>query len=173
MSTDAVASTLPPGLSGAREQAGRLWQARAPRERLAIAAMAFAVGVLLVWLIAVQPALRTLRETPLELDRLETQWQQIQLAALESATLRTASPVPPQQAAEALRAATERLGGKGRIALQGDRATLTFSAVPFEALRNWIGEARSAARARPIEAQLQKGASGYSGTITIVLSGTT
>jgi len=173
MSTEAMQSTLPPGLAGAREQAGRFWQARAPRERLAIAAMAAAVAILLVWMVAVQPALRTLREAPAELDRLDSQWQQMQLAALESAALRTASPVPPQQAAEALRAATERLGGKGRIALQGDRATLTFTAVPFEALRNWIGEARSAARARPVEAQLLKNANGYSGTITIVLSGTT
>jgi len=171
MSTDAAQSTLPPGLAGAREQAGRFWQTRAPRERQAIAAMAVAVAVLLVWLIAVQPALRTLRETPAELDRLDSQWQQMQLAALESATLRTASPVPPQQAAEALRAATERLGGKGKIALQGDRAVLTFSGVPFEALRNWLGEARSAARARPIEAQLLKGASGYSGSISITLAG--
>ena len=173
MSTDAAPSTLPPGLAGARVQAGRFWQGRAPRERQAIAAMAVAVGALLVWLVAVQPALRTLRETPAELDRLDGQWQQMQLAALESATLRTASPVPPQQAAEALRAATERLGGKSKIVLQGDGATLTFSAVPFEALRNWIGEARSAARARPVEAQLLKSATGYSGTITIVLSGTT
>jgi hypothetical protein len=44
--------------------------------------------------------------------------------------------------------------------------------VPFETLRNWIGEARSAARARPIEAQLLKGVNGYSGAITVVLSGT-
>ena len=48
----------------------------------------------LVWLIAVQPALRTLRETPAELDRLDSQLQQMQLAALESETLRGASPVP-------------------------------------------------------------------------------
>ena len=171
MSTDSAA-TLPPGVARARQQAGQFWRSRAPRERQLIVAMALAVGVLIVWLIAVQPALRTLRETPAELDRLDAQWQQMQLAALESTTLRTASPVPPQQAAEALRAATERLGGKGKIALQGDRATMTFSAVPFEALRNWIGEVRSAARARPIEAQLLKGANGYSGAITVVLSGT-
>ena len=80
MSVDNAAS-LPPGIAGAREQAGRFWQTRAPRERLAIAAMAAAVAVLLVWLIAVQPALRTLRETPAELDRLDGQLQQTQLAA--------------------------------------------------------------------------------------------
>ena len=171
MSTDNAAA-LPSGAAGARQQAGQFWQSRAPRERQLIAAMAIAVAMLLVWLIAVRPALNALRETPAELDRLDAQWQQMQLAALESATLRSASPVPPQQAAEALRAATERLGGKGKLALQGDRATLTFSSTPFETLRSWIGEARSAARARPVEAQLLKGANGYSGAITVVLSGT-
>ena len=170
MNVDNVAS-LPPGVAGARDQAARFWRSRAPRERQLIAGGAVALALLVVWLIAVQPALRTLRETPAELDRLDAQWQQMQLAALESAALRSASPVPPAQANEALRAATERLGGKGKIALQGDRAVLTFSGVPFEALRNWLGEARSAARARPVEAQLLKGASGYSGSISISLAG--
>lgn len=169
MSTDNAAS-LPPGAS-LRAQAEQVWRARAPRERQLIAAGAFALMLLVVWLIAVQPALKTLRETPAELDRLDSQWQQMQLAAVESAGLRSASPVPPQQAIEAIRAATERLGGKGRIVLQGDRAVLTFSGVPFEALRNWLGEVRSAARARPVEAQLLKGAAGYSGSISVALTG--
>ena len=171
MSTDSAA-TLPPGAAGARRQAGEFWRARAPRERQLIAACAFALAVLVVWLIAVRPALATLHETPAELDRLDLQWQQMQIAAMESATLRSASPVPPAQAAEALRAATERLGGKGKIAFQGDRAVLTFSGIAFEALRNWLGEVRSAARARPIEAQLLKGPSGYSGSISITMAGT-
>ena len=170
MSVDNTAA-LQPGIAGVRAHAGQVWRSRAPRERQLIAAGAIAVAVLLVWLIAVQPALRTLRETPAELDRLDAQWQQMQLAAFESAALRSASPVPPAQANEALRAATERLGGKGKIALQGDRAVLTFSGLPFEALRNWLGEVRSAARARPVEAQLLKGASGYSGSISIMLAG--
>jgi general secretion pathway protein M len=170
MSTDNAAS-LPAGAGGLRQQAARFWRSRAPRERQLIAAMALVLGFLIVWLIAVRPALATLREAPAEIDRLDAQWQQMQIAALESAALRSASPVPPQQAAEALRAATERLGGKGKIALQGDRAVLTFSGVPFEALRDWLGEARSAARARPIEAQLLKGASGYSGSISIAMGG--
>ncbi len=170
MSTD-NAVTLPPGGAGLREQARHLWRTRAPRERLLIAAGAIALAVLVIWMIAVQPALTTLRETPAELDRLDSQWQQMQLAASESAALRSASPVPPAQATEALRAATERLGGKGKLALQGDRAVLTFSGVPFEALRNWLGEVRSAARARPVEAQLLKGASGYSGSISLAMAG--
>lgn len=167
---EAGTTTMPPALTDARKQAGQFWQARAPRERQLLVAGLIAVAVLLVWLIALQPALTTLRKTPAELDLLDRQWQQMQLAALESESLRAASPVPPAQAAEALRGATERLGSKAKLVIQGDRATLTFTGVAFEDLRAWLGEARSGARARPLEAQMLKAASGYSGSISVSLS---
>jgi len=154
-----------------RQQAGQFWRGRAPRERQLIVVMAIAVAALFVWLVAVQPALHTLRAAPAELDQLDLQLQQMQLAALESETLRSASPVPQAQATEALRAASERLGTKAKLSLQGDRATLTFTALPFESLRTWLGEARRAARARPVEAQLLKAAGGYSGSISLTLAG--
>lgn len=172
MSTEPLA-TLPPAIAQTRQQAGQFWQGRAPRERQLIVAMGVALALLAIWLIALQPALRTLRETPAELDRLELQLQQMQIAGLESEALRAASPVPPAQAAEALRAATERLGSKARLVVQGDRATLSFTGLPFEGLRAWLGEARSGARARPVEAQLLKAASGYSGSISVTLAGST
>jgi len=169
MATDSP--TLPPALNDARKQAGRFWQSRAPRERQLIVVMAVAVGTLLVWLTLLQPALRTLREAPIDLDRLDQQMQQMQLAAGEMQTLRAASPVPVEQAATALRAATVQLGERAKLAIQGDRATLTFTGVPADALRAFLGEARSAARARPMEAQLVKAATGYSGSVTLSLGG--
>ena len=170
MSVDGIAS-LPPTGGAARAEANRFWQSLAPRERQMVVAVGVVLVVLVVWLLAVQPALRTLRETPVELDRLDLQLQQMQLAAIESETLRSASPVPAAQAADALRAATERLGGKGKISIQGDRATLSFTAVPVAGLRVWLGEARSGARARPVEAQLLKAVGGYSGSISLTLPG--
>ena len=167
------ALTLPPALNDARAQASRLWQARAPREKQLIAAMAVAVGLLLIWWIAVQPALRTLRESSIEIERLEQQTQQVQLAAAEMQTLRSASPVPTEQAMAALRSATTRLGDKAKISVQGERATLTFTTIPAEALRAWLGEARSAARARPLEAQMLKSGPGYSGSITVSVASAT
>src|SRR5215217_7190612 len=137
--------STPPGRTDARGQAGRFWQSRAPRERQMLAAMAGAIGALLVWLVLVQPALRTLRETPIELDRLDLQLQQMQLAAAEMQALKAASPVPAEQAAAALRAATAQLGDKAKVVVQGERATLNFTGIPAEALRAWLGEARSAA----------------------------
>ncbi len=167
----ANALTLPPALGDARQQASRFWQTMASRERLLVVAAAVAVGILVVWLLAIQPALRTLREAPVEIDRLDRQLQQMQLAAEEAKGLRSASPIPPTQAVAALQAATERLGNKSKLVVQGDRATLTFTATPAEALRAWLGEARSGARARPVEAQWVKAGDGYSGNVAVLLGG--
>ena len=129
------------------------------------------VALFLVWIVAVQPALRTAREAPTQLDRLDAQYQQMQRVAAESGALRSAPRVSPAQAALALKAATERLGDRAKLTLQGERATVTLTGVSAEALRAWLGEARSGARARPVEAQLQRGAQGYSGTLGLTLGG--
>jgi general secretion pathway protein M len=167
------ALSLPTARNDARAQASRFWQTRAPREKQLIAAMVVAVGILLLWWIAVQPALRTLRDASIEIERLEQQTQQVQLAAAEMQTLRSASPVPTEQAMAALRSATARLGDKARISVQGERATLSFTGIPAEALRAWLGEARSAARARPLEAQMIKSGPGYNGSITVSVGSAT
>ena len=169
MATDSP--SVPPAINDARQQAGRFWQSRAPRERQLIVVMVVSVAILLVWLILIQPALRILREAPLELDRLDQQMQQMQLAAGEMQALRAASPVPTEQASTALRAATSQLGSSAKLSIQGDRAILTFTAIQGDALRGWLNEARSAARARPMEAQLVKAATGYTGSITVSLGG--
>ncbi|HEY0954300.1 MAG TPA: type II secretion system protein GspM, partial [Roseateles sp.] len=55
----------------ARAQATAQWQALGERERLLVGGVAVLLGLLLVWLVLVAPALRTLRSAPAELDRLE------------------------------------------------------------------------------------------------------
>ncbi len=143
------------------------WAALAPRERNALLAAASALALLAVWLLLVQPAWRTLREAPARLDAVDAELQLIRRLAAEAATLRAAPPVAPQQAAEALAAATTRLGGAGRLSIVGDRATLTLTALGGEALADWLADARRAARARPVAAQLTRSGSGYSGTLVV------
>lgn len=160
---------LPPALAQSREQLRTWWRTRAPRERTALSAAAAVVGLFLAWLVLVQPALRTLREAPARIDALDAQLQQTQRLAAESQGLRGVAAVPPSQAAAALKAATDRLGDKGRLSMQGDRASLTLNGVSPEALRGWLLEARGAARVRPSEAQLTRGPQGYSGTLVVML----
>lgn len=147
------------------------WQGLAPRERLLATIAIAVVALLLVWLIALQPALRVVRQAPAELDRLEAQLQAMQRLAAEARELRDVAPVSAAQASAALRSATERLGERARLTVQGDRATVTFNAVTGEALRGWLADARSAARAQPVEAQLSRSGNGYSGTLILALAG--
>ena len=164
--------TSSPAMASLRQQARTWWQARTPRERQAVALVGFIVVAFVVWSLLVQPALTTARTAPAQLDLLDAQYQQMQRIATESTALRAAPRVAPSQAQLALKAATERLGERGRLTMQGDRATLTLTTgVSPEALRAWLAEARESARARPVEAQLQRSALGYTGTIGVTLGG--
>jgi general secretion pathway protein M len=144
----------------------------APRERRGLQLAGALVGVLVLWLLLVQPALRTLREVPAQIDRRDAQLQQMQRLAAEARDLRGAPTVSPDQAGATLKTATERLGERARLTLLGDRATVTLSGVEGPRLRSWLAEVRSGARARVIDVQLTHGAQGYQGTVVLVLGGT-
>ncbi|MBX3621377.1 MAG: type II secretion system protein M [Rhizobacter sp.] len=154
-----------------RAEATQRWRALPDRDRLGVTLAGVVIATALVWMAGVAPALRTLREAPAQIDALDVQLQAMQRMAMEARDLRGTAPVPATLAAQALTSATERLGGKGRITIQGDRATLALSGVTGEALRAWLTEARSGARARPIDAQLTRGPQGYAGTLVVSFGG--
>lgn len=150
------------------------WATLAARERrmVALAAVVLALGA--VWLLAVQPAWRTLQRAPVEIEKLDAQLQAMQRLATEAQQLRAAPPVTAEQAGAALQAATARLGEQGKLALQGSgRAVLTLNNAGSGALRDWLAEARAGARAKPLEANLSRGAQGYSGTVVLSYGGPT
>ena len=144
---------------------------KSPRERRLVVLAATIVGLYLVFAFAVRPAWRTLDSAPADLLKLDTQLQTMQRLASESRELRGAPPVSAVQAQAALRSASERLGPGAKLALQGDRAVLTLTNVSTTQLKGWLAEARSGARARPVEANLARAANGYSGTIVVVIPG--
>lgn len=166
-----TAVNLPPGLKALRTEAAQRWAALPPRERMGVTLAGITIAIALVWVVGIAPALRALREAPAQIDALDLQLQSMQRMAMEARELRGTAPVPTTQAAQALKSATDRLGDKGRLAVQGDRATLTLNGVTGEMLRAWLTEARSGARARPVEAQLTRGPQGYAGTIVMSIGG--
>jgi general secretion pathway protein M len=158
-------------LQRAQAQAQAQWQTLGERERLIVGGVALLLGLLLAWSLLLAPALRTLRSAPAELERLDLQLQQMQAQAEEARALRAAPAVPPAQAQAALTASVEHLGTAARLNLTGDRAVVTLNGVSPELLQGWLGEVRSAARARPVEAQLTRGPKGYAGTLVLSLGG--
>jgi len=145
------------------------WAEFTPRERVLVAAMGTALAVLLVWLLGVRPAWRTLDTAPALRAQADAQLVQVQALAAEAGQLRALPPVRPATAEQALRSATQRLGGRGTLQLQGERATLTLKEATGEDLRQWLGEARSGARARPVELQLTRSGELYSGTLVVTI----
>jgi general secretion pathway protein M len=158
-------SSLQQGLAPLRNW----WRGMALRERRLLALAAALLVFLLLWLLAVRPAWRTIHDAPQQIDALDVQLQTMQRSASEATELRSAPPVNAAQATAALKSATERLGDKGKLLLQGDRAVLTLKEVGTGALNDWLAEARSGARARPLEVTLSRVAQGYSGSLVVAL----
>lgn len=147
------------------------WGGLALRERRLVLLAGGVLVAFLVFAVALRPAWRTLTRAPAQLDALEAQLQGMKSLAAETQELRATPPINAAQSQAALKAATDRLGDKGKLSLQGDRAVLTLNNAGTEALRGWLAEVRSGARARPVEANLTRGASGYTGTIVVALGG--
>ncbi len=163
---------IPPPLASAAHRVKTRWHTLAAREKTAFQAVAAVLVVFLIFSVGLRPAWRVIQTAPQQLDRLDADLQTMSRLAAESQSLRQLPPVSAVQAADVLTAATNRLGANARLALVGNRATLTLTGIPGDALSAWLREARSAARARPEDAQLMRNPQGYAGTITMSFGGT-
>jgi general secretion pathway protein M len=160
---------LPAPLSARWVALRERWQGLGARDRRLARLAAAVLAAFLLWMLAIQPAWRTLRDAPAQRDRLDLQLQEMRALAAESQQLRDAPALNTEQSAAALRAASERLGDTAKLSLQGDRAVLTLNGVSSLQLREWLAEARAGARARPVEAQLSRGAQGFNGSVVLSL----
>ena len=122
-----------------------------PRERQAVLIALWVVGLVLLWWLAVGPALTTLREAPARHARLDAQLGQMQRMAASATALRSESTA--------------------QLSVLGDRATATLRGTPPAALAQWLAQVRINARLLPLESQLTRdpATSGWNGTV--VLSG--
>jgi general secretion pathway protein M len=132
------------------------WQAASVRDRRALMLAGLVLGLYLLWALGLQPALRTLRTAPDRLAELDGQLQQMQRLAQEAGDLRQLPPISTAEAEAALHAASTRLGPTTRLQTSGDRITVSFTEINPADLQTWLSEVRGAARARVIEATLQR-----------------
>lgn len=147
------------------------WTGLSARERQLVLVAAAALLALLLWSLLIRPVWQTWRDVPAQSRALEIELLQMQRLATEARELKAQAPVNAAQAADALKAATERLGPQGKLSQIGDRATLTLTGATPAQLRTWLAEARAGARARPVDLQLQRTDAGLSGTVVVSLSG--
>ena len=133
------------------------WQAMAPREQNLVLAAGGLIALALLWWVALAPALTTLRAAPARHAELDTQLQRMQSLQTEAMQLQATPRSTPGDAVGALRTAlTQRLGATAQLNVVGDRATVTLKGAPADALAQWLAQARSNARATPVEARLAR-----------------
>jgi general secretion pathway protein M len=147
------------------------WQAMGLRERQMITLAAWLLGLTLLVLLGVRPAVRTLQQAPVQLSEVNATLDDMRRQAEEVKALRQLPAVPPAQAQAALQTATERLGPSAVLSVQADRVVVKLIKVPGGQLAEWLNEVRSSARARPLEANIAETEPGaYSGSITLALT---
>jgi general secretion pathway protein M len=135
------------------------WKALAPREQNLVLAAGSLVALALLWWVAVAPALSTLRAAPARHAALDAQLQRMQSLQAEAQQLQATPATSPGDAVAALRTAlTQRLGNTAQLNVAGDRATVTLKGASADALAQWLAQARSNARATPLEARLTRSA---------------
>jgi general secretion pathway protein M len=156
----------------AQQELRQRWARMTPRERALVGAGVGAIALLLLWYVGLYSAWTTWKTVPAQKRALELDWMQMQRLASEARDLKTQPPVNAAQAAEALKSATDRLGANGKLSQIGDRATLNVTGVSPEALRTWLAEVRSGARARPVDMQVNRAEGGLSGQVVVTLAAT-
>lgn len=147
------------------------WAALVPREKIMVAAATTLVAVVLVWAIAVAPALNVLRSSRQQQLQLDAQLQQMLVLQQQARALQSQPKLGRDEAQRLLeQSLRQRLGVSARLVYNGDRATITLTGTAPDALANWLTQARVDARALPSEARLTRNANGlWEGTIVLSL----
>ena len=132
-------------------------QALPKKDRQRLGGLAAVFMALMLWTWNLAPALKTLREVPLQLSQLDAQTQQLKAMQAQAQALQKSPRIKPNDASRLLqKTAAEMLGGGARLNLEGSRATLTLSGVSADSLAQFVAFARIQSQAMPIEAHLQK-----------------
>jgi general secretion pathway protein M len=147
------------------------WNAFAPREKLMVAVATAVVLLALVWMVAIGPALATLRSAQEQRRTLDMQVQQMLNLRAQAQTLQSQPKLGREEALRQLeQSVRQRLGTTARVVVSGDRVTITLAGAQADALAQWLAQARTAARSLPGEAHLTRNAGGtWEGNIVLTL----
>ncbi len=144
------------------------WQALSPREQRGLSLLGALLAVLLFWLIAIAPALNTLRDSDHRRAQIGQQHAHMLALQAQAQALQTRTPISRDEALRNLQGLTP--GAQIQLNVQGDRVMVQLKAVPAAALANWLTQARSQAQALPVEAHLTRSNTAMTWDGSLVLS---
>ena len=131
------------------------WQALSPREQRGVSLLGALLALLLLWSIAISPALNTLRDSDNRRTQIGQQHAHMLALQAQAQALQTRRPISQDEAVRNLQGLTP--SAHLQLNVQGDRVMVQLKAMPAAALSDWLTKARSQAQALPIEAHLTRG----------------
>lgn len=144
------------------------WQALSPREQRGLSLLGALLAVLLFWLIAIAPALNTLRDSDHRRAQIGQQHAHMLALQAQAQALQTRTPISRDEALRNLQGLTP--SEQIQLNVQGDRVMVQLKAVPAAALASWLTHARSQAQALPVEAHLTRSNTAMTWDGSLVLS---
>lgn len=157
-------------LLGRVQIASRAWARLASREQRVVVLAGSVVLLVLVWMLGIAPALKTLRTAPAQHEMLDAQLQSMNKLAVQARGLQNRPAVTRADAVRALQSSLQqRLGASAQLNIAGDRVTVVLKGAAPDMLAQWLVQARVAARAVATQSRLTRGAAGWDGTVVFNL----
>jgi general secretion pathway protein M len=136
------------------------WGGLAAREHSLLTLAAAVVGLALLWLVAIAPAVQTLRASEAQHAQVDAQLQSMQALAAQAKLLRTQRLLTNEESQRNLENSVKQtLGASATLSVNDARASLTLKAAHPDALALWLSQSRINARVVPSEARLLRSAS--------------
>lgn len=148
------------------------WRQREAREQTLLALAAVLVAIALLWLLALAPALKTLRQHDARVAQLQDSLQRMQALQAQAQALQAqaGSALDATQAQQALvQQTTAILGKQADISPRPGGASVTLRTVTPNALARWLAAIRAEAHAKVEQARIQRSGDGWSGTVQLSL----
>lgn len=147
------------------------WATLPVAQRRGLGLAVLLLASLAFWLLALAPALTTLRDAPAQHQQLDAKLQAMQTQAQTLQALQGQPRADPSRTVAALTASLKPLGEQADLSLDGARATVQLKGVAAVALADWLSSVRLSSQAVPIEAELNRNPAGplWDGRVVLAL----
>ena len=145
------------------------WLHASAREQVALRIAATLVLLALVWWVGLQPALKTLKNARTQAPVVRAHYEQMLQLQAQAAALRAQVQQPVSDPKAVLQDSISTLEKNARVALAGERATVSFKQARPADLALWLEQLRLKAHSSVLEMHMTQAAGLWSGSVLVQL----
>jgi len=145
------------------------WLRASAREQVALRIAATLLVLALVWWVGLQPALKTLKNARTQAPVVRAQYEQMLQLQAQAAAMRAQVQQPVSDPKAVLQDSISTLENNARVALAGERATVSFKQARPADLALWLEQLRLKAHSSVLEMHMTQAAGLWSGSVLVQL----